>query len=422
MWVPLLLLLPELLPAVPAQKLSALTFLRVDQDKDRECSLDCAGSPQKSLCASDGRTFLSRCEFQRAKCKDPQLEIAYRGNCKDVSRCVAERKYTQEQARKEFQQVFIPECNDDGTYSQVQCHSYTGYCWCVTPNGRPISGTAVAHKTPRCPGSVSEKLPQREGAGKTDDASAPALETQPQGDEEASSCDQELQSALEEAKQPQKDNVFIPECAQGGLYKPVQCHPSTGYCWCVLVDTGRPIPGTSTRYEQPKCDNGARAHPTKTKDLYKGRQLQGCPGAKKNEFLTSVLDALSTDMVHAVSDPSLSSSRVSEPDPNHTLEERVVRWYFKQLDKNSSGDISKKEIKPFKRFLRKKSKPKKCVKKFVEYCDVNNDKSLSVQELMGCLGVTKEEGKAETKKRHTTPRTNTESTSSSRQQVSKKQG
>lgn len=40
------------------------------------------------------------------------------------------------------------------------------------------------------------------------------------------------------------------------------------------------------------------------------------------------------------------------------------------------------------------------MKKFVEYCDVNNDKSLSVQELMGCLGVTKEEGKAETKKRH----------------------
>ncbi|KAJ6664604.1 hypothetical protein lerEdw1_006177 [Lerista edwardsae] len=91
----------------------------------------------------------------------------------------------------------------------------------------------------------------------------------------AASCDQELQSALEEAKQPQKDNVFIPECANGGLYKPVQCHPSTGYCWCVLVDTGRPIPGTSTRYEQPKCDNSARAHPSKTKDLFKGRQLQG---------------------------------------------------------------------------------------------------------------------------------------------------
>uniref|UniRef100_A0A4X1VWR2 SPARC related modular calcium binding 2 n=1 Tax=Sus scrofa TaxID=9823 RepID=A0A4X1VWR2_PIG len=427
-------LLAALLPPAPAQKFSALTFLRVDQDKDKDCSLDCGGSAQKPLCASDGRTFLSRCEFQRAKCKDPQLEIAYRGSCKDVSRCVAERKYTQEQARKELQQVFIPECNEDGTYSQVQCHSYTGYCWCVTPNGRPISGTAVAHKTPRCPGSVNEKLPQRESTGKTDDASAPALETQPQGDEEdiasryptlwteqvksrqnktnknsVSSCDQEQQSALEEARQPKNDNVVIPECAHGGLYKPVQCHPSTGYCWCVLVDTGRPIPGTSTRYEQPKCDNTARAHPARTRDLYRSRQLQGCPGAKKNEFLTSVLDALSTDMVHAVSDPS-SPGRLSEPDPSHTLEERVVHWYFKLLDKNSSGDVGKKEIKPFKRFLRKKSKPKKCVKRFVEYCDVNDDKSLSIQELTGCLGATKEEGRADSRKRHT-PRGNAESAS-----------
>lgn len=94
------------------------------------------------------------------------------------------------------------------------------------------------------------------------------------------------------------------------------------------------------------------------------------------------------------------SSRLSEPDPSHTLEERVVHWYFKLLDKNSSGDIGKKEIKPFKRFLRKKSKPKKCVKKFVEYCDVNNDKSISLQELMGCLGVTREEGETNTRKRH----------------------
>ena len=60
-------------------------FLRVDQDKDKDCSLDCGSSSQRPLCASDGRTFLSRCEFQRAKCKDPQLEIAYRGNCRGES-------------------------------------------------------------------------------------------------------------------------------------------------------------------------------------------------------------------------------------------------------------------------------------------------------------------------------------------------
>ncbi|XP_066552843.1 SPARC-related modular calcium-binding protein 2 isoform X2 [Amia ocellicauda] len=427
---PVLLLLA--LHAGLAQKFSALTFLRVDQDK--ECNLECSGGPKKPLCASDGRTFMTRCEFLRAKCRDPQLEVI-RGPCKDTSRCVAEKKYTEQQAKKVFPQVFVPVCNPDGTYSEVQCHSYTGYCWCVTPNGRPISGSAVANKKPRCQGSKQERVTPKD-PGKTDDSTGEVVEPPPPPDEEdpisqyptlwteqvrsrqnnrtriqASSCDHEQQSAQEEARQNKNEAIFVPECASGGLYRPVQCHPSTGYCWCVLVDTGRPIPGTSTRYEQPKCDGNARAHPTKPKDLFKSRHLQGCPGAKKSEFLTSVLDALSTDMVHAVTDPS-SSARMCEPDPSHTLEERVVHCYFSQLDKNSSGDIGKKEIKPFKRFLRKKSKPKKCVKKFVEYCDVSNDKALSLQELMGCLGVTKEEGQ----------KSPSESAAPSRQHSSKKQG
>lgn len=69
--------------------------------------------------------------------------------------------------------------------------------------------------------------------------------------EKVNSCDHERQSALEEARQNPREGIVIPECAPGGLYKPVQCHQSTGYCWCVLVDTGRPLPGTSTRYESP---------------------------------------------------------------------------------------------------------------------------------------------------------------------------
>ncbi|KAM6916034.1 SPARC-related modular calcium-binding protein 2 isoform 1-T1 [Xenentodon cancila] len=411
-----------LLCAGRSQKLSAFTFLRVDQDK--ECNMECSRAPRKPLCASDGRTFTSRCEFLRAKCRDPQLEVI-RGPCKDTSRCVAEKKYTEQQAKKLFPHVFVPVCNPDGTYSEVQCHSYTGYCWCVTPNGRPISGSAVANKKPRCQGSKQERPTTKEPSKSvslqifsilnsddiglvmdppptTEDevftSSSPSLMNnqllRPQINRTRApslSCDQEQQSAQEQARQNKNDAVIIPDCADGGLYKPVQCHPSTGYCWCVLVDTGRPIPGTSTRYEQPKCDSNARAHSPKPKDYYRSRHLQGCPGAKKTEFLTSVLDALSTDMVHAVTDPA-SAGRMAEPDPSHTLEERVVHWYFSQLDKNASGDIGKKEIKPFKRFLRKKSKPKKCVKKFVEYCDISNDKALSLQELMGCLGVTKEDG------------------------------
>lgn len=82
--------------------------------------------------------------------------------------------------------------------------------------------------------------------------------------------------------------------------------------------------------------------------------------------------------------------RFAEPDPSHTLEERVVHWYFAQLDKNGSHDINKKELKPFKRYLKKKGKPKKCARKFTDYCDLNKDRAISLQELKGCLGVSKE--------------------------------
>lgn len=39
---------------------------------------------------------------------------------------------------------------------QVQCHTYTGYCWCVTPDGKPISGSSVQNKTPVCSGTVGK--------------------------------------------------------------------------------------------------------------------------------------------------------------------------------------------------------------------------------------------------------------------------
>jgi len=68
----------------------------------------------------------------------------------------------------------------------------------------------------------------------------------------------------------------------------------------------------------------------------------------------------------------------------------VVHWYFAQLDNNGSHDINKKELKPFKRYLKKKAKPKKCARKFTDYCDLNKDKGISLQELKGCLGVSKE--------------------------------
>lgn len=43
-----------------------------------------------------------------------------------------------------------PICRHDGTYAPIQCHIETGYCWCVTPQGRPLPDTSVRHQKPRC--------------------------------------------------------------------------------------------------------------------------------------------------------------------------------------------------------------------------------------------------------------------------------
>ncbi|EPQ14983.1 SPARC-related modular calcium-binding protein 1 [Myotis brandtii] len=395
-------------------------------DRDPQCNLHCSRTQPKPICASDGRSYESMCEYQRAKCRDPALGVVHRGRCKDAgqSKCRLERAQALEQAKKPQEAVFVPECSEDGSFTQVQCHTYTGYCWCVTPDGKPISGSSVQNKTPVCSGSVTDKPLSQGNSGRKDDGSkpTPTMETQPvfDGDEitaptlwikhlvikdsklnntnvrnseKVHSCDQERQSALEEARQNPREGIVIPECAPGGLYKPVQCHQSTGYCWCVLVDTGRPLPGTSTRYVMPSCESDARAKSTEVDDPFKDRELPGCPEGKKMEFITSLLDALTTDMVQAINSAApTGGGRFSEPDPSHTLEERVVHWYFSQLDSNSSNDINKREMKPFKRYVKKKAKPKKCARRFTDYCDLNKDKVISLPELKGCLGVSKEGG------------------------------
>ncbi|XP_072285005.1 SPARC-related modular calcium-binding protein 1 isoform X4 [Pyxicephalus adspersus] len=426
-------------------------YLISERDRDPQCNPHCVRTQYRPVCASDGRTYESTCDFQRAKCKDAALNVVHKGKCKDAgqSKCRLERTQALEQAKKPQEAVFIPECNEDGSFTQVQCHTYTGYCWCVTPDGKPVSGSSVQNKTPVCSGieeslgSVTDKPSSQGNSGKkenvlglkkrkrmqpphlrTDDGSkpTPTMETRPvfEGDditaptlwikhlvikdaklngssmrqsEKVNSCDQERQSALEEARENPREGIVIPECAPGGLYKPVQCHQSTGYCWCVLVDTGRPLPGTSTRYETPVCESDAKWKNTDTEDPFKDRELPGCPDGKKLEFITSLLDALTTDMVQAINSAApATGGRFPEPDPNHTLEERVVLWYFNQLDSNGSEDINKKEMKPFKRYVKKKAKPKKCARKFTDYCDLNKDKSISLTELKGCLGVRKDPG------------------------------
>ncbi|CAB4003562.1 HLA class II histocompatibility antigen gamma chain isoform X1 [Paramuricea clavata] len=50
--------------------------------------------------------------------------------------------------------------------------------------------------------------------------------------------------------------AYKPSCDEDGTYSPVQCHGSTGYCWCAFSD-GTEWPGTRVR-GQPDCTENKR--------------------------------------------------------------------------------------------------------------------------------------------------------------------
>jgi len=43
--------------------------------------------------------------------------------------------------------------------------------------------------------------------------------------------------------------AYVPQCDLAGDYTNKQCHSSTGFCWCVDVETGKEIEGTKKRGE-----------------------------------------------------------------------------------------------------------------------------------------------------------------------------
>ncbi|KAJ8794577.1 hypothetical protein J1605_018872 [Eschrichtius robustus] len=89
-------------------------------DRDPQCNLHCSRTQPKPICASDGRSYESMCEYQRAKCRDPALGVVHRGRCKDAgqSKCRLERAQALEQAKKPQEAVFVPECSEDGSFTQ----------------------------------------------------------------------------------------------------------------------------------------------------------------------------------------------------------------------------------------------------------------------------------------------------------------
>ncbi|XP_029301523.1 SPARC-related modular calcium-binding protein 1-like isoform X2 [Cottoperca gobio] len=427
-------------------------FLITENMWPRGCVLDCQRGRHRAVCGSNGRLYKSLCAFQRAQCINTQLRLAAPAHCSDPSqsKCQLARAQALEAGAHishvgPAAAVFVPECSMDGHFLPVQCHNQTGYCWCSMPDGKPVSGTSVHLLIPNCTDHIG-KLAQTSDAdsapikdedgepGPTIDPRKPTeltappfwvtilMNSDPKGNrsvrrptDSPQTCERERASLLSQMRSSWLEERFIPECTADGRYSPVQCHATTGYCWCVRVDSGRPLPGTSARNRIPEC-TGAEVAPTDRR--HREKPLPGCPGARKKQFLQSLVRALQLEAEHAgslsphqasntpppsppsfmtptsassSSPPSSPPLDVSSPSTLEAVEssrpEVVLRWHFSRLDVDSSGVLSEREARPLRQFLRQRLKPRRCAKKFAQYCDRDGDRGLTLDELRACLGL-----------------------------------
>jgi hypothetical protein len=76
-----------------------------------------------------------------------------------MTKCFQEREEAMTSVSKgDVKNVFIPECNADGTFAEVQCHSASGFCWCVESDGKPYPRTSTKDDRPNCKGNLLSTL------------------------------------------------------------------------------------------------------------------------------------------------------------------------------------------------------------------------------------------------------------------------
>lgn len=192
------------------------------------------------------------------------------------------------------------------------------------------------------------------------------LQNEPDGgsrdhDDDNNDCIKDRKIALED----KSDTLFLPECTPDGRYQRVQCYRSTGYCWCVNEDTGKPIAGTSMKDKRPQCDSHVPA-----------RAMAGCP--QKNEFLKDLKEFFKAQITSSV---SLGADNTKWG----TEDEKIATLSFVLLDKNKNKVWERREWKTFRELVTATKKLRRCGKKMPRYCDVNNDKKITLSEWLNCL-------------------------------------
>jgi len=105
--------------------------------------------------------------------------------------------------------AFVPRCNEDGTYAAKQCRE--GACACHTSTGTPFTSWIAATQELNC------------------------------------ECPRDVQ----DASVLPPIGTYTPRCETDGHYSKVQCHGSTGFCWCADPKSGEKV--TEPSRQRPTC-------------------------------------------------------------------------------------------------------------------------------------------------------------------------
>ncbi|XP_049884957.1 SPARC-related modular calcium-binding protein 1 isoform X3 [Pectinophora gossypiella] len=209
-------------------------------------------------------------------------------------------------------------------------------------------------------------------------------------EDEINDCLTDRQAVLDEQKAGGAV-LYVPECTGDGRYARAQCYKTTGYCWCVHQDTGKPIPGSSVKDRRPDCDVAPQhASP-----------MRGCPEPIKSNFLRDLMSFFIAKMT--------SSSNGTGPGElvkwGASKEEQAATWTYVMLDKDKNKALDRREWKAFHQLISNVEPLRRCGRKLPRYCDVNHDTRISITEWMACLEVNQaSQGPTKTTKAPSNPR------------------
>ncbi|XP_030757943.1 SPARC-related modular calcium-binding protein 1 isoform X2 [Sitophilus oryzae] len=164
---------------------------------------------------------------------------------------------------------------------------------------------------------------------------------------------------------------FKARCKQNGAYEPGQCHPTTGFCWCVTPD-GIPIPYSTKKMNEKPGSKPIRCRSRKKK-------TRSPSNTKKNICRMSEKSLFNNNLIKSF------HSEYHRDAGRNDNDDMVIKWKFRTLDQNNDMILDKNEYRDIKRLVKKAMKPKKCAKAFPKSCDINNDLRITSQEWNDCF-------------------------------------